>query len=151
MYVKIKDGVIDRFPYTPSDLMRDNPTISFPHYPSDSLLTEFGMHKVTERNMPTYDRRTQTIKNANTPDLIDGSWTLGWVINQKTDEEIALYDVETENFIRSERDRLLRETDWMALSDTVMTESWAIYRQKLRDVTQQAGFPDNITWPTKPE
>ena len=52
--------------------------------------------------------------------------------------------------IRSQRNRLLAETDYLALSDTTLTSDMATYRQALRDVPLQAGFPDNITWPTKP-
>ena len=52
--------------------------------------------------------------------------------------------------VRMERDRLLAETDWMALSDTSMTLDWTTYRQALRDITSQAGFPYSVTWPTKP-
>jgi hypothetical protein len=51
---------------------------------------------------------------------------------------------------RSERNRLLSETDWMALSDNTMTPEWASYRQALRDITAQEGFPYDVTWPTKP-
>jgi hypothetical protein len=50
-----------------------------------------------------------------------------------------------------ERDSLLAATDWMALSDVTLTADWAAYRQALRDVTAQAGFPHNVTWPSKPE
>lgn len=49
------------------------------------------------------------------------------------------------------RDLLLSETDVWALSDRTMTAEQTAYRQALRDITDQAGFPDNITWPTKPE
>mgnify|MGYP000641997228 CR=1 FL=1 len=52
---------------------------------------------------------------------------------------------------RATRDRLIAETDWMALSDVQITDGWASYRQALRDVPEQPGFPDNIDWPEKPE
>ena len=42
-------------------------------------------------------------------------------------------------------------TDWMALSDVTMSPERATYRQALRDVTDQVGFPDNVTWPIAPE
>lgn len=51
---------------------------------------------------------------------------------------------------RRKRNRLLAETDVWALSDRTMTAEQAQYRQDLRDVPDQAGFPNNITWPTKP-
>jgi len=52
--------------------------------------------------------------------------------------------------LRNERDRLLSETDWMALSDVTMSTEMQSYRQALRDITDQAGFPYSVTWPTKP-
>ena len=52
--------------------------------------------------------------------------------------------------IRTERNKLLAETDWMALSDVTITDSWKTYRQELRDITSQPTFPDEVTWPTKP-
>lgn len=51
----------------------------------------------------------------------------------------------------AERDKLLSETDWMALSDTKMSKPWATYRQALRDITKQKGFPSDVTWPVRPD
>lgn len=56
----------------------------------------------------------------------------------------------TEDQVRSQRDRLIAETDVWALSDRTMTAEQTAYRQALRDITDQAGFPTDITWPTKP-
>ena len=53
--------------------------------------------------------------------------------------------------IRQERDQLISATDWWATSDRTMTAEQTAYRQALRDITDQAGFPTDITWPTKPE
>ena len=53
---------------------------------------------------------------------------------------------------RTERNILLAETDYAALSDTPeMSDAMTTYRQALRDVPSQEGFPSDITWPTKPE
>lgn len=51
---------------------------------------------------------------------------------------------------RAQRDSLLLEVDWSAGSDVVMSDAMKAYRQALRDVPQQAGFPDTIVWPVKP-
>ena len=51
--------------------------------------------------------------------------------------------------VRAQRDKLLASSDTMALADRI-TADWTTYRQALRDVPQQAGFPNSITWPTKP-
>ena len=52
--------------------------------------------------------------------------------------------------VREERDRLLAETDYLALSDVTMSSAWTTYRQNLRDIPAQSGFPNSVTYPTKP-
>ena len=52
--------------------------------------------------------------------------------------------------IRQERNSLIQQSDWMANSDVTMSDEWRTYRQALRDITAQAGFPNEVTWPTKP-
>ena len=51
--------------------------------------------------------------------------------------------------VRSERNKKLAETDYLALSDNTLATNMKTYRQKLRDVPKQSD-PDDITWPTKP-
>ena len=55
--------------------------------------------------------------------------------------------------VRAERDSLMRESDWTQLSDSPLCNNsdWLDYRQALRDVPQQAGFPENVVFPDKPE
>jgi hypothetical protein len=58
---------------------------------------------------------------------------------------------ETER-VRTERDRLLTASDWTQVADAPVNQAaWAAYRQALRDVPQQSGFPKSVTWPTPPE
>ena len=55
--------------------------------------------------------------------------------------------------LRSQRDKLLAETDYMALGDVTLSDAWKTYRQALRDITSQTPSDDalsNITFPTKP-
>lgn len=53
---------------------------------------------------------------------------------------------------REDRDALLLKSDWTQLPDVPLAtkEAWATYRQQLRDIPDQSGFPLNITWPTPP-
>ena len=53
-----------------------------------------------------------------------------------------------ESEIRSQRNDLLRQTDWMALSDVTMPQNVIDYRQALRDITKQQDFPYSVVWPT---
>jgi len=54
--------------------------------------------------------------------------------------------------VRAERDRLLTETDWTQAADIPQAtkDKWAPYRQALRDVPEQSGFPFEVVWPVKP-
>jgi len=52
--------------------------------------------------------------------------------------------------MRLKRNVLMQESDWMATSDRTLTPQEAEYRTLLRDVPEQAEFPDTIDWPTKP-
>ena len=51
--------------------------------------------------------------------------------------------------VRAERDKLLALSDHMALADRI-TDEWRTYRQALRDVPTQSGFPTSVTWPVEP-
>ena len=71
----------------------------------------------------------------------------------KTTEELT-NDIENKKqSVRSERNHLLADSDWIVIksleTNTDYTD-WKVYRQELRDVTSQATFPD-VVWPTKPE
>ena len=54
-----------------------------------------------------------------------------------------------------ERNQLLTDSDWTQIPNNPLTpekqQQWATYRQELRDVTQQSGYPDNVIWPTPPQ
>lgn len=73
-------------------------------------------------------------------------------IDNLTQAELDYASVEYRSEIeRTRRNILLQETDWWAVVDRTMTQSEIDYRQALRDITEQPGFPQNIVWPTKPE
>ena len=52
--------------------------------------------------------------------------------------------------IRSKRDKLLAESDYMGNSDVTMSSAWKTYRKALRDLPASESDPDDITWPTEP-
>jgi len=78
---------------------------------------------------------------------------------QSIDEQSAisiaspnLSDDKKEEIARSKRDDLLDKSDYTQLSDApVNAQAWADYRQALRDLPEQSGFPGDITWPIPPE
>lgn len=52
--------------------------------------------------------------------------------------------------LRAERNRKITACDWRMLTDSVDSSKWKVYRQALRDIPQQPGFPDNVIWPVEP-
>jgi len=75
---------------------------------------------------------------------------------QPTEAELqAAYDaavsVEALKTLRTERNALLSETDYLALADVTLTDEMRAYRQALRDLPANTTDPANPVWPTKPE
>jgi hypothetical protein len=140
-HLKITNGQPEN--YSIGQLRRDNPDTSFPKVPSDALLADWGVYPYTVQDQPTVDYLTQTLTPAALTQ-VDGAWTQGWVVSNLSAEDAG-------RNIRSHRDKFLQQSDWMALSDNTMTPEWASYRQSLRDITGQVGFPYSVVWPAKPE
>jgi len=74
---------------------------------------------------------------------------------QPTEAELqAAYDaavsVEALKTLRTERNALLSETDYLALADATLTDEMRAYRQALRDLPANTADPANPVWPTKP-
>lgn len=57
--------------------------------------------------------------------------------------------------VRARRDKLLADTDWTQVLDAPISaesrEAFRVYRQALRDITEQEGFPTEVVWPELPE
>jgi hypothetical protein len=55
------------------------------------------------------------------------------------------------SLVREHRNNLLAETDWAGASDVTMSDAMRTYRQALRDIPQQADFPNRFSFPVKPQ
>lgn len=102
-------------------------------------------------NGQAFDEITHTYVEGKEDDIneacrvwLDSNTPTAFVEYQPDDEELALK-------VRKERDDLLASTDWWAVQDRTMTEAERQYRQALRDITTQQGFPHEVEWPTQPE
>lgn len=90
----------------------------------------------------------------------EGFWPFmrnGWVLypGGKPDIPEPDYAGEEAERVRQERNKLLAESDWTQLIDSPFANDenglWQAYRQALRDIPLQEGFPFNIEWPQRPE
>jgi len=79
-------------------------------------------------------------------------WIEGETAEQRESREQAREQKEADEE-RERRNALLAESDWSVLPDAPVADqqAWIDYRQALRDVPEQEGFPTDINWPIKPE
>jgi hypothetical protein len=93
---------------------------------------------------------------------LDGKWYTKYILGPIfTDGETtaaeqetaykAMKDAEQAANVRRSRTEMLKDCDWTQIADSTADKTaWATYRQALRDITTQTGFPWTITWPTQP-
>jgi hypothetical protein len=71
--------------------------------------------------------------------------TKTWIPNTAAQAQVIL----------SKRNELLYSSDWTQIPNNPLTttqqEAWATYRQELRDISAQSGYPFNVIWPTPPQ
>ena len=143
-YIKLIRGVPET--YTIDQLRRDNPNISFPKSVPESVLADYDVYRVVEEAKPSFesfDPVTHQVSQAD-PVLENGAWVRKWVMAERSADKIA-------EDVRSLRNQLLADSDWTQVADAPVDQAaWATYRQALRDIPEQNGFPDNVTWPVAP-
>lgn len=147
---KIINGKVVRYPYTISELRFENSNVSFPANLEGKSLDEFNAYEVMTTEMPEVDY-TQKVEES-TPVCEDGVWKQSWSIVDLSEEEIQKYIDSKAEEARQKRNELLTASDWTQIPDSsANTAIWKTYRQKLRDISNQKGFPLAIIWPNTPE
>lgn len=144
MYAKITDNKVQEFPYYISQLKQENPQISFPEVLNTETLNEFGIYEVLEATDNNLIVDSKTHQRSQEVEQIGGVWTQVWKV-KNLPESLASANV------RAHRNRKLTDSDWTQVADAVVDKAaWAVYRQQLRDISTQAGFPWDVQWPTQP-
>lgn len=150
MFVKITNGQVNQYPYTIGDLRKANPNVSFPKSIPNETLAKYGVYPVTIAPAPEYNDRTQRLVTQH-PTLINGVWTVTKAVVAKDQAQIDSENTQKAVEVREKRDHLLTGTDWTQVADApVDQQAWAVYRQALRDIPSQDGFPWDVTFPEKP-
>jgi hypothetical protein len=138
-----------------------HPNISMPQQLTEATLNDFGADVVFEGPQATGGTVYQYSQRSGVEQL-EGKWYTKYILGPVfTDgettaaEQEAAYkaakDAEQAASVRADRTKRLADSDWTQLADsTANKETWATYRQALRDITSQAGFPWTITWPDAP-
>ena len=154
---------------TDSEFRAMFPNTGFPVQLTEDIINDFGGDVVFEGPQVSGDRYQYSMRQG--VEQLDGKWytkyVLGPVFKDYTDEEGVLHtaaeqeaaykaqkDADQAKAVRQQRDTKLAESDWRVIkaleSNIPQDFAWAAYRQALRDVSAQAGFPWDIEWPVKP-
>jgi len=142
MYIFIQ-GQNQRYPYTLDQFRQEHPNISLAGTATEELLASLGLYYVEGTVYPNYDLHTQTVREE-MPILVDGKYQQNFLVIDLTADTAALN-------IRQERDKKITESDWTQLTDSPVDKvAWAEYRQALRDIPSQQGFPFAVSWPVPP-
>lgn len=135
---------------TDSQLRSDNPNTSFPQVLTPEIIDSFGYDPVLEGPQPTLTPPYQYAQRDGVVE-VKGQWFTKYIAVTPDDEAKARMDAEQATRVRTDRNKRLSDCDWTQLPDApVDAAEWAAYRQDLRDVTSQTGFPWTITWPDQP-
>ena len=148
------------------ELRRNNPNMSMPRVWNSNVHDALNVDPVLPAPKPTegigqyqFVARNGVVQDAN------NNWVEAWEIRdmfadieggQTKAEQEAAYQTTLDNDAasrnRNERNRLLSETDWWAMSDRTMTSEQTDYRSLLRDLPTHSNWPhlEADDWPTKP-
>ena len=161
-YIKLSTGEIK----TQGEWRQANKHMSLPRVWTADTLTDLELTAVLAAPKPSCTDLQQVIGNGVETDA-KGNTVEAWsvvdkfadttaedgTVTTKAEHETAYTAslvADKETSIRNDRDRRIALTDWTASTDITMTAEMTTYRQALRDVPAQAGFPNTITWPEAP-
>ena len=115
--------------------------------PSDEWLAANSCKKVNL--FKPHDQETELLIPS--APYVEGEWVYTVTVRSKTPEETAATLASRAANVRAERDRRLSACDWTQVLDAPVDRTvWATYRQALRDLPEQPGFPD-VEFPAEPE
>ena len=139
MWINPASQVVFRFHH---EIRAQFPNTSIPSHLTDAVIESLGLARIVSTEKPSGH-----IVEELPPAQVDNVWTQQWSVRQPTEEET----VAKAAAMRVERNRYLSESDWTQVADApVDKEVWTSYRQALRDITEQAGFPWEVSWPEQP-
>jgi hypothetical protein len=142
--------------------------LGLPHLLTEEVINEWGADIVFEGPQATGGTVYQYSMRSGVRE-IEGKWYTNYILgpvftNTPADgdrpaktaaeneaEYKAMKDAEQATNVRNSRNDKLKDCDWTQIADSTADKPiWAAYRQALRDITAQAGFPWDITWPDAP-
>lgn len=141
MYVKVTDDKPSLI--TLNEFRKSVPNVSFPLVIPEETLAEHNIYPCSTEEPPQVLSLGQYISGTKIVKKEDGSWAEVFEVIDPTEEELS-------DLVRAERNNRLAATDFQMMPDVELDEqtlqSVKQYRQHLRDVPNQSGFPYSIDW-----
>jgi hypothetical protein len=109
--------------------------------------SDLGYDEIASTQPPTPSGTYKAVYRDGETQDANGDWAEAWAERDMTVEEVQQRDHGKAEQVRAERNEKLANSDWTALSDVTMTAEMTTYRQALRDVPAQSGFPQAVEWP----
>jgi hypothetical protein len=126
-----------------------HPNTSLPQQLTETIINDMGGDVVFEG--PQAQPTRYQVGFADGVEQIDGKWYTKYSVADMDADAIAAKDTEQAEAIRSQRTDKLKGSDWTQVADAPVDKAaWATYRQALRDITAQPGFPWDTQWPDAP-
>lgn len=143
MYAKIANGALVKFPYSLAEMRADNPGVGISDNPTDDELALCSAKRAVKAPLPAKSSRTHWFEAA-LSDNDDGSVTINYIARE-LDRQLAEFNM------RDARDSALTRCDWVITrafeEGKPVPANYLAYRQALRDLPAQAGFPYEYVWP----
>lgn len=144
MYINTQTN---QYPVSEREIRVAHPNTSFP----TPFRPPSGFEVVFPSPQPTHNALTETVRETAPVLTSKGHWEQRWEVVPLDQDVIDAKTEELAAAVRSTRNKRLAACDWTQLSDAqVNKDAWATYRQALRDVPAQPGFPFSVSWPSEP-
>ena len=141
------------------------PNTSFSRVLTVELLSDFGYDPILEGPQAITTPPYEISQRAGIEE-VNGQWFTKYIVGpvftdneeQTAEEQEAAYrqriDEEAGERVREDRNKRLADCDWTQLPDSPLDAdaklAWQLYRETLRMVPEQPGFPHNVEWPEEP-
>lgn len=147
MYAKIENNQVVEWPIM--NLRQRLPEMSLPEVLTEGNLPDTFV--IVHNVVPNYNPSTEKLVQYEKPIFQNNRWEYGYTVVDLDPQELETQTAALADLVRQQRIQLLAESDWTQVADAPVDKAaWATYRQQLREVTNQPGFPTNLEWPTKP-
>lgn len=146
------EGNVLEYPYGSDMLILQNPDVVFPKIITRQIMATYNVYQVLPEPKPEMPYTQDAVEGM--PEYYSNQWHQTWTVYDLSQEELEGRTINKSEEVRQQRDELLSSTDWRVIkaTETNTPESieWMQYREDLRNVPQQEGFPWNIDWPVTP-